>query len=169
MSSDDLEMVLAWRNHHDIRRYMLNDDLIGLDEHRAWFCRASSDPSRILLIIEENLLPLGFVQFADIDSRGVAEWGFYVRPDAPKGSGRKLAFCALRYVFEKVGLQKVCGRVLGKNIASIAFHKKIGFTQEDFLSVDELGGGFSDCMVVFGLNRCDWDPRQLMSDKNANN
>lgn len=170
MSSGDLETVLAWRNHQEIRRYMLNKGLIGIDEHSAWFARASLDSSRILLIIEEDAVPFGFVQFGDIDSHGVTEWGFYVRPGARKGSGRKLAFCALRYVFEKVGLRKVCGRVVGNNIASIAFHKMIGFKEEGSFAGKELRGGSSHALILFGLDCGDWDPERLIHEsKNANN
>jgi len=170
MSSGDLETVLAWRNHPEIRRYMLNGDLIGIDEHRAWFARASSDRSRILLIIEEEAVPFGFAQFGDIDSHGVAEWGFYVRPDAKKSSGRKLAFCALRYVFEKVGLRKVCGRVIENNVASIAFHKMIGFREEGVIAGNGLRDDPSRALILFGLDRGDWESERLIhGSKNANN
>ena len=169
MSSDDLETVLAWRNHQEIRRYMLNGDLIGIDEHRAWFSRASLDSSRILLIIEEESVPFGFAQFGDINHRGAAEWGFYVRPDAKKGSGRKLAFCALQYVFERAGLRKIYGRVIDSNIASIAFHKMIGFKEEEVVA-GEAPGRASSTLILFGLDRSDWAPERLKYEsKNANN
>lgn len=169
MSSDDLETVLAWRNHQEIRHYMLNGDLIGIDEHRAWFSRASLDSSRILLIIEEESIPFGFAQFGDIDYRGVAEWGFYVCPAARKGSGRKLAFCALRYVFEMAGLRKIYGRVVDSNIASIAFHKMIGFKEEQAVAGGAPGGA-SSTLIIFGLDRSDWAPERLKyQSKYANN
>lgn len=33
----DLERVLAWRNHPDVRRYMYTQHEITLDEHQRWY------------------------------------------------------------------------------------------------------------------------------------
>src|SRR4051812_4272933 len=96
MTVDDLEQVLAWRNHPSIRRNMLTQDEILLDDHRRWFERAAQDPSRQLLLFEYEETALGFVHLTGSRPQSIADWGFYAAPDAPKGTGRKLGQAALR-------------------------------------------------------------------------
>ena len=73
VSEDDLTMVLSWRNHADVRRYMFTQHEISLDEHRNWFAKASQDPSRCLLIVEEAKQAIGYVQFSNVEDDGVGD------------------------------------------------------------------------------------------------
>ena len=73
MTSADLEQVLAWRNHPEIRRYMYTTHEIALSEHRAWFERASKDLRKHLLIFELGDTPLGFVNLTELGAHGIAD------------------------------------------------------------------------------------------------
>ena len=130
----DLNQVLAWRNHIDIRNYMLTQHIITPDEHRQWFEVNSRDPSRHLLIVEEGSLSLGFIHLKEATAPEVGvEWGFYIAPSSPKGSGSKLGVTALNYAFRTLQYHKINGRVIAINQPSIKFHLKLGFQQEGFL------------------------------------
>jgi len=133
MVESDIEQVLAWRNHLEIRRYMLTQHKISLGEHRQWYNKNSQDYTQKLLIVEEGTISLGFVHFKGVAQGGIADWGFYAVPDTPKGSGRKLGTTALKYAFQALELHKVCGQALIFNEASIRFHSKLGFRQEGLL------------------------------------
>ncbi len=156
MEARDLTNVLAWRNHPDVRQYMLTKHEIALNEHRDWFERASNDPTRCLLIVEEDENPLGFVHFSNVAPGGIADWGFYAVPGAPKGAGRKLAGSALDHAFRTLRLHKVCGQALDFNEASIRFHHALGFQQEGVLRhqvrIDDL---YHD-LICFGLLVHEW-------------
>lgn len=158
MTDDDLAMVLAWRNHPGVRAFMLTQHEIGWEEHSAWFTRASVDPSRRLLIVEEDDEPLGYVQFSNVAPGGVADWGFYARPEALKGSGRKLAAAALDYAFGELGLHKVCGQAIDGNHASIALHTRLGFVEEGVLRDQERVNGAYRSLICFGLLQHEWQP-----------
>ncbi len=123
-------MLLEWRNHPSVRNFMFTQHQISLEEHISWFERASNDPSRFLLIIEEQDNPIGYVQFCKLGSEGVANWGFYVRPNAPKGSGKKICTMALNFAFSTLNIQKICGQAIESNVASVRIHKSLGFTEE---------------------------------------
>lgn len=156
MREDDLEAVLAWRNHPEVRRHMLTRHEIGLAEHRGWFTKASQDASRRLLIVEQGGSPLGFVHFSGVAPGAAAEWGFYAVPGAPRGSGRKLGLAALAHAFGELQVHKVCGQALGSNAGSIRFHESLGFQREGVLREQVLvDGGYQD-MVCFGLLRAEW-------------
>lgn len=127
MEEADLERVLGWRNAPSIRRWMRNSGRITSDEHAAWFRRCSKDPQRQLMIAETGQAPFGFVQFSILGDEHGAEWGFYVAPDAPPGSGTLLGNLALEHAFRKLRLPRLLGRALPDNAASIRFHQKLGF------------------------------------------
>ena len=61
MVDADLERVLGWRNHPDVRRWMYTSHEIELDEHRRWFRGASQDERRHLLVYELDGEPCGYV------------------------------------------------------------------------------------------------------------
>ncbi len=161
VTEQDLPMVLAWRNHADVRRYMFTQHEISLDEHRNWFAKASQDPSRCLLIVEENKQAIGYVQFSKVEDGGVADWGFYARPDASKGSGRKLGVMALNHAFGPLKLHKVCGQAIASNQASIAFHQRLGFALEGVLCDQKRINGAYHSLHWFGLLAADWQSKAI--------
>lgn len=156
MQDSDLERVLSWRNHPDVRRHMLTQHEITLAEHSGWFARASQDPSRRLLVVEVDGQPKGFVQFSGISAVGVADWGFYNAPDASRGTGTLLGRAALDYAFRRLDLRKVCGQALHMNEGSIRFHRKLGFTQEGILRQQCLVAGNIQDLVCFGMLSHEW-------------
>lgn len=151
MVMDDLDLVLTWRNHPEVRRFMLKSGEITRDTHYAWFERASLDADRTLLIFERNDSPSGFVSLECVGLGGVANWGFYLAPDARRGTGGALGFHALAYAFEKAKFHKVCGRVIAFNERSAAFHLKLGFHREGVLRDQHFDGLRYHNVICFGM------------------
>lgn len=156
MTSSDLVEVLRWRNHPDVRQHMFTQHEISLEEHTRWFGRASQDVARHLLIYERAGVPIGFVQIHEIAKGGIADWGFYLAPDAPKGSGAGLGFAALTYAFKTANLHKLCGQALASNERSIRFHEKLGFRQEGRLCQHHFDGQSYHDVLCFGLLASQW-------------
>lgn len=155
MREDDLENVLQWRNHSEVRRWMYHSHEISPPEHQAWYARAELDPHRHLLIVEEAGVPLGFVQFTETGDKGVADWGFYAVPGAPPGSGAKLGAAALEHAFKQLGLRKIRGEAIASNERSASFHRKLGFADEGSLRKPSNGASSQD-VLCFGLAANDW-------------
>ena len=157
MNKSDLETVRGWRNHKSVRAYMYNQHEIGEEEHRAWFERISRDSYRHPLVFEIGKDKAGFVQFSVLDARARrAEWGFYLAPTAPRGSGKKLGACALSYAFNQLSLHKVCGEALAFNERSICFHERLGFRREALFRDHYFDGEKYHDVIGFGLLADDW-------------
>ena len=156
MKESDLDLVLTWRNHPKVRRFMYSQHEISVEEHANWFARVSQDPSMHILVFEVNRTPLGYINIVQIAIRGVADWGFYLAPDAPKGTGRALGQAGLRYAFETAGITKLCGQALAHNQRSIRFHLNLGFQREGVLRQHHFDGQAHHDVVCFGLFARDW-------------
>ena len=165
MSEADLEQVLEWRNHPDVRRYMYTTHEIGLEEHRQWFSNAKSNPDIHLMIFEHDGQASGFVSVSSTRCHEVADWGFYLAPDAPKGAGRALGKQALTYAFGELGLHKVCGQALGFNERSFHFHTALGFTEEGRLRDHHFDGHKYHDVMCFGLLAIEWETTAEVIEK----
>lgn len=157
MNSTDLQTVLDWRNNPEVSKYMYSRHIISIEEHRRWFERASIEPNKRLLILDVDEVALGFASLSiSTEFIGVAEWGFYISPNAPKGTGRRLGQAVLDYCFTKLGLHKVVGRVLEFNHKSIRFHQSLGFTVEGTWREHYYDSEAYYSLVCFGILKSEW-------------
>jgi UDP-4-amino-4,6-dideoxy-N-acetyl-beta-L-altrosamine N-acetyltransferase len=156
VTEKDLPMLLAWRNHPEVRQFMFTHHEISREEHLKWYASASQDTRRQLLIVQEADTAIGYVQFNHVTSGGISDWGFYKCPDAPKGSGNKLGQMALTHAFSTLQLHKVCGQAIETNEASVAFHRHLGFQQEGILRDQHHDNGQYHSVVCFGLLASEW-------------
>jgi UDP-4-amino-4,6-dideoxy-N-acetyl-beta-L-altrosamine N-acetyltransferase len=160
LASGDLMRLFAWRNHPQVRAHMFSPDEIALDAHRRWFEASLVDPRRRLFIYEAaDAAPAGFVGFTLQGAHPrVADWGFYSAPEAPRGTGRAMARCALDAAFGALGLHKVCGQALETNARSIDFHRRLGFADEGLLREQHWDGTRFVDVRCFGLLAREWRP-----------
>lgn len=134
MSESDLTLVLAWRNHESVRKFMFSQEVITFEKHKEWFEGANMSPLHKLFIYEDSGMSAGFVQMKETDAQShVYEWGFYISPDAAKGTGTKMLQAGIKQAFYCENALKLYGEVLDFNHASIKLHDKLGFTKEGIL------------------------------------
>jgi UDP-4-amino-4,6-dideoxy-N-acetyl-beta-L-altrosamine N-acetyltransferase len=158
LQAEDLDLVRQWRNSEAVRRWMFSTNTITEQEHREWFAKNQNNPLRHLLVYSEGETSLGFVNISVEAASKNAEWGFYIAPDAPPGTGQRLGKTALSYAFNVLALHKVCGHVLHFNQRSIRFHEKLGFQLEGQLRDEHYDGSTYHDVVLFGLLRTDYLP-----------
>ncbi|BBM03893.1 UDP-4-amino-4,6-dideoxy-N-acetyl-beta-L-altrosamine N-acetyltransferase [Microbulbifer sp. GL-2] len=156
MTEADLEQVLEWRNHIDIRKYMYTQDKISMSEHVKWYERCSKMDTKTLLIFESHGKSLGFINFSRIKNSDISDWGFYVAPNAAKGSGRELGRLAINFAFAELKFHKICGQALSYNERSINFHRSLGFQKEGVLRDQYQVDKQFYSVVCFGLLVKEW-------------
>lgn len=153
----DLDMLLQWRNAPEVRRYMYTQHRIGESEHHQWFQCAQQNFQRHLLIVEHNNQPFGFVNIQIMDHLAKrAEWGFYLSPNARRGSGQSLGKAALEYAFIRLELHKLCGEALANNMRSRTFHERLGFRRESYLRDHHFDGHTYRDVIGYGLLHGEW-------------
>lgn len=157
MTAQDLELVLAWRNHPEVRKYMFRQDKIEVGEHREWFSRCLMEPGRHLLLYEEGDRPVGFANLGNASLGSAATWGFYVAPGAPRGTGLRMCQAVLDHAFSALGVGKVCGEAIATNQRSNVLHERLGFRREGMRREPQPGtpDGYHE-VVCFGLTADAW-------------
>lgn len=156
MTKNDLSLVLQWRNHPSVRKYMFNQNEINEEEHKLWFKNTSVDKGRYLFIFEKTGEPQGFMNFHKLFGGDVIDWGFYLSPNAEKGTGNMLGKTALAYAFENLNLHKVCGQAIAYNEKSKRFHLRLGFKEEGELKEQYYDGENYHSIILFGLLKDEW-------------
>lgn len=157
IAPDELELMLSWRNAPRIRANMFTRHEISLEEHLAWWARIETRGDQRYFMYLHKSKPLGIVAFNGIDTaNGNSSWAFYTAPEAPKGTGSRMGFLALEYVFNVLKLHKLCGEALAFNIPSINFHQKLGFKVEGILREQHrVDDAFVDS-YSFGILMSEW-------------
>ena len=119
LEESDLDIILSWRNHDEIRKYMMNDSLITYQDHLQWFKNNQNRVDRLFYVFEYNSVPKGYVSYQKIENSLAYEWGFYISPNSEKGMGTLLGEIALKYAFEQLDCEKIFGQVLSFNQKSM--------------------------------------------------
>ena len=159
IEENDLPVVLEWRNSDRVRAYMYTDHIITEDEHRKWFESLSHDRTNHCLVFEEDGKLHGVVTVSRVDSRNnKCFWGFYIGdPASPRGTGKRLGYLGLEFIFGELRIRKLCGEAFAFNEASLRFHKDFGFREEGrFLRHVWKNERYED-VVAMALFREDWD------------
>lgn len=156
LESKDLTTILAWRNHDDIRKWMVNTSIIDYEDHLEWFMRNRNHSDRHFFVFEYQEQLEGYVSFQKIENSRAYEWGFYIKPNTKKGMGFLLGKVSLEFAFRQLNIAKIFGQVLSFNQKSIKFHQKLGFAPESVLRqhfIDERG---EFDIFQFGILQSEW-------------
>lgn len=159
-TDDDLDHLLAWRNHPQVREMSLTQHEISVDEHASWWQRTRHDPTRTVLVYVRHDIDSGVVTFFDIDrpdassespaapSASVsasASWGYYLDNAGLGQRGELLPAWieiqrqAKRYAFDELDLATLEGEVLESNEAVRRFNRRNGFAEVE-REVRDVGG-----------------------------
>lgn len=167
ISIDMLDTVLEWRNAPKVRANMYTRHEISRQEHHDWWNRVAQASDKRYVLYQRGSEPLGVVGVTNIDrENGHACWAFYASPEAPPGTGSRMEFLALDYVFRELRLHKLYCEVLSFNTPVIKLHLKFGFQVEGtFREQHKTDEGFVD-IVRLGMLAQEWETsREKMFEK----
>lgn len=163
MKMSHLELVLKWRNQDFIRKVMYHDQVIDMESHRNWFNKIQENSHTIIKVFCYNQKPLGIMNISNIDNKNSkCEWGFYIgEKSTPKGFGKIMGYLSLDYIFNQLGIRKLCAEVMDFNTKSIFFHEKFGFQQEGILRKHVLKENQYVDVILMALFQEEWQKIRL--------
>lgn len=158
LSAEELAMVLKWRNHNEIRKWMYSENIISTKEHEAYIKKLEDDNRNFAWVVKKENTLLGVITFLRVDwNNKNTYFGIYSNPYSKKvGIGRLLDDCSLFLAFEISKLHTMHLEVLESNKRVINLHKKMGFKEEgklkDFVFKNET---WQD-VIVMGIKSEDY-------------
>ena len=134
IKTEELEIILCWRNSPGVRNNMYTQHEITLSEHQNWWKSVEKNKTQQYFMYELKGVALGVVSFNKINAQSKnSSWAFYASPEATRGTGSKMEFLALDYAFEQLKLHRLYCEVLCFNSSVIKLHEKFGFKVEGIL------------------------------------
>lgn len=127
MSEDDSREIFDLRNHHDVSRWMVNDQEISWDVHKRFVNSLRSRIDKDYFIVKDNDgMIVGSVNI-DYSENGISERGIFI---APNRHHKGHAFCVLKEFYSHVKLYFSVSTILTKvksdNVASLRLEEKLG-------------------------------------------
>ncbi|MEI8217693.1 MAG: UDP-4-amino-4,6-dideoxy-N-acetyl-beta-L-altrosamine N-acetyltransferase [Elusimicrobiota bacterium] len=133
VSAAESDLILCWRNHDAIRKWMYKDHVISSEEHRKYLHglnNAVHCSSWIVKNIEGVYLGVLALNKIDLVNRN-AYLGIYANPvDTIPGAGTVLMECLKHVAFNLFSLHSLRLEVIDTNERAISFYKKVGFGVE---------------------------------------
>ena len=127
---EDSEKLFEWRNHPIVRAVSRSTELISWEGHQKWFSSVLASSDRLLLIGQNEGMPVGVVRF---DIQGdEAEVSIYLIPEIKKSvRGQDLLRSAERWlVVNRPKISKIRAHVLENNERSQRLFSGAGYQVE---------------------------------------
>ncbi len=120
------ELVLSWRNHPDIRKWMIDDSLIALEDHLHFIDLLHTKTDRCYFLVQKGTQYIGVIDLTAI-SKDSAELGIYANPTM-RGVGTALMNALIDHA-KTLGLLKLIAHVYITNVRAKTLYKKFNFKE----------------------------------------
>lgn len=153
LSNDERRMVLDWRNHDNIRKWMYSDNIITEEEHLSFIDKLVTDNSRFYWIVKSKDEYFGTISFSKIDFKNKhAYLGIYSNPyNTIKNKGHSLIQCIKKLAFEIADIHTLKLEVIENNEKAIQFYRKSGFNEEGRLKEFVFKDGKWHDVIIMGI------------------
>ena len=120
------EMILKWRNHPEIKKWMYNQDEIKLEEHLTFIESLKSRKDKLYFLVKKEDEFIGIIDFTQIVENGSVHMGIYSNPNI-KGNGAILLNKIINYSFNNLKVERVFSEVFAENEKAHNLYKKFNF------------------------------------------
>jgi len=160
LAKKHLEMVRQWRNSPEVSKYMYTDKNITKEAQLNWFDKVKHDSSKLYWVIKVDEKYVGLLNLYNIDVLNKrCYWAYYLADPSVrgKGLGRLIELNILSYVFEILGLNKLCCEVLEFNDVVVKIHEKYGSKVEGIFRKHIYKQGKFHNIICMGILKEEWN------------
>lgn len=159
INSDDLEKVMKWRMAPEVTRYMYTDPKLTIDKQLEWYEKIKDSRTERYWLIVIDDVAIGVINLAEIDLKNKrCSWAYYIGDTSFRGRGiaRTLECNIYDYVFDVLGLNKLCCEVFTFNDKVISIHEKFGSEIEGTLKQHIYKNGQFHDIVSMAITKDKW-------------
>jgi UDP-4-amino-4,6-dideoxy-N-acetyl-beta-L-altrosamine N-acetyltransferase len=160
---EDLDMILEWRNNHNVRSMMIDDHLISLKEHKKWYSTIKKSNSCKWFIVQYFSKDIGVFGLKDIDTiYNTCTWSMYLSDSMiSSGVGVLVEIRAIDLMFHMYKIDRIWGELLSINQGLLRLHKKCGFSIDKIEKNKFLRNGKSVDLIKVSLESHFWKKKKL--------
>lgn len=137
LSLDQKKMILEWRNHPEVRKWMYTNSEISLNNHLEFISSLVNNREKLYFLLQDEIESIGVIDFYNF-TRNSCEFGFYSNPFTKAvGIGRIMEEESIKYAFEVLGLEILKLEVFSDNIQVRNLHKKYKFQESGVKLVND--------------------------------
>lgn len=137
LNREQQEEILRLRNHPEVLRRSLSQDVISLEQHFAFIESLQTATNKAYFVVIKDEKILGGTSFIKQDSDCLV--GMFANLELKNPlAGFILEEVLTLIAFEHLGCQKITAQVLPENKSVIALHKKFGFIEKQLDDLVEL-------------------------------
>jgi UDP-4-amino-4,6-dideoxy-N-acetyl-beta-L-altrosamine N-acetyltransferase len=130
LSLEEKKMILKWRNHSSIRKWMYSKEMIALDDHLNYIKTLSDKKDRLYFLVRYKNEAIGVIDFTDIDyDNSRSYFGLYAKPNS-RGFGKILLSSIIDYAFNNLKIELLVAEVFEHNQSAINLYKKFNFKEK---------------------------------------
>ena len=130
LSLDEKKMILSWRNHPNIRKWMFTQEPISLDDHLNYLKTLSTKKDRVYFLVRKGGKPIGVINIMNIDmNTKKSKFGIYADPTL-KGVGKDLMDSMIDYAFNTLKVEILVSEVFEDNTPAIKLYKRYDFKEK---------------------------------------
>jgi UDP-4-amino-4,6-dideoxy-N-acetyl-beta-L-altrosamine N-acetyltransferase len=122
------ELILSWRNHPDIRKWMIDENKITLKDHLYFIDLLATKTDKRYFLVQKESSYLGVIDLTNITVDS-AELGIYANPDM-RGIGSTLMGALIDYATSQ-GISKLIANVFPNNVRACHLYKRFNFTETE--------------------------------------
>jgi len=137
LTYDEKLMVLEWRNHPDVKKWMYTTENIEKEAHLKFIVSLKNNKNKLYFVVKQKDKYLGVIDFTELNSQNIY-FGLYANPDIKMvGVGRILEKISIDYAFDVLKKERLELEVFRSNRQVINLHKKFNFMEIETKIVNE--------------------------------
>lgn len=126
---EDLALIMQWRMSTDVTRYMNTNPKLTLEGQKKWLASISEREDVQYWLIEQDGVPVGVINLADIDyEKKSTSWGYYIGEKRYRSLqlAISLEMSLYDYVFDVLKLEELHNEVFSLNAGVVKLHLACG-------------------------------------------
>ena len=125
LSLDEKKMILEWRKHPNIKKWMYTQEDISWENHLKFIDSLTSNKDKLYFVLKENEEYIGVIDFYNFKDNS-CDIGLYQNPNL-KGRGQDIVNEICKYAFSCLNLKNIFAEVIISNTKAYDLYHQFGF------------------------------------------
>jgi UDP-4-amino-4,6-dideoxy-N-acetyl-beta-L-altrosamine N-acetyltransferase len=135
LTLEQKKMILEWRNHPDVRKWMYTDNKISLINHLKFIESLKNTKDKLYFLLQNETESVGVFDFIDI-TKDSCEFGLYANPNL-RAMGKIIMNEIIKYAFEVLKVSKLKAGILKDNKKAVSLYRSYCFQELDKNIINE--------------------------------